>query len=245
MGVPGRAPAAAVAGRNGLAEPDPPARPGDPDRGTRRVGAHPPGPRRPQPRPTSLPPPSTASRRPGGDRDHRRSRVPPLGPPDPPSPALWRVVRDVLGRRTEAEIDHGGRTELPDGAVLVERYRGRSGRPWTGPGRPGPAARPSTGSSGRRRPWPPAPGSTCGPTPTPSRSSSTWRPAKATSFAGPAAGTAASPPPGLTRPAPARTTDGYHVTGSDLPGPAYTHRKLPRPEGRPRTAHPAAGPLKD
>ena len=42
-------------------------------------------------------------------------------------PALWRVVRDVLGRRTEAEIDHGGRTELPDGAVLVERYRGTVG----------------------------------------------------------------------------------------------------------------------
>jgi hypothetical protein len=37
------------------------------------------------------------------------------------------VVRDVLGRRAEAEIDHGGRTELPDGAVLVERYRGTVG----------------------------------------------------------------------------------------------------------------------
>jgi hypothetical protein len=37
------------------------------------------------------------------------------------------VVRDVPGRTSEAEIDHGGRTELPDGAVLVERYRGTVG----------------------------------------------------------------------------------------------------------------------
>jgi hypothetical protein len=37
------------------------------------------------------------------------------------------VVRDVLGRTTEAEIDHGGRTELADGTVLVERYRGTVG----------------------------------------------------------------------------------------------------------------------
>jgi uncharacterized protein len=48
-----------------------------------------------------------------------------LSPPDPPT--RWRVVRDVLGRASEAEIDHGGRTELPDGAVLVERYRGTVG----------------------------------------------------------------------------------------------------------------------
>jgi len=58
-------------------------------------------------------------------------------PPDPPTagaaegnddpPARWRVVRDALGRRTEAEIDHGGRTELPDGGVLVERYQGTVG----------------------------------------------------------------------------------------------------------------------
>ena len=33
----------------------------------------------------------------------------------------------MLGRGTEAEIDHGGRTELPDGAVLVERYQGTVG----------------------------------------------------------------------------------------------------------------------
>ena len=48
-----------------------------------------------------------------------------MSPPDPPT--RWRVVRDVLGRGTEAEIDHGGRTELPDGAVLVERYQGTVG----------------------------------------------------------------------------------------------------------------------
>jgi hypothetical protein len=48
-----------------------------------------------------------------------------MSPPDPP--IRWRLVRDVLGRRTEAEIDHGGRTELPDGAVLVERYQGTVG----------------------------------------------------------------------------------------------------------------------
>ena len=55
-----------------------------------------------------------------------------MSPPDPPT--RWRVVRDVLGHQTEAEIDHGGRTELPDGSVLVERYRGRSGWRWTGRG---------------------------------------------------------------------------------------------------------------
>jgi hypothetical protein len=68
----------------------------------------------PSPQP-SLPPPRPADR--------------PASTPDPRSdpPTRWRVVRDVLGRRTEAEIDHGGRTELPDGAVLVERYQGTVG----------------------------------------------------------------------------------------------------------------------
>ncbi|HJW36091.1 MAG TPA: CocE/NonD family hydrolase [Actinomycetes bacterium] len=51
----------------------------------------------------------------------------PADPPAPDPPTRWRVVRDVLGRGTEAEIDHGGRTELPDGAVLVERYQGTVG----------------------------------------------------------------------------------------------------------------------
>jgi putative CocE/NonD family hydrolase len=59
----------------------------------------------------------------------------PAGPGDlPDPPTLWRVVRDVLGRRTEAEIDHGGRTVLADGAVLVERYRGTVGAALDRPG---------------------------------------------------------------------------------------------------------------
>jgi hypothetical protein len=48
-----------------------------------------------------------------------------MSPPFPPT--RWRVVRDVLGRTSEAEIDHGGRSELPDGTVLVERYHGTVG----------------------------------------------------------------------------------------------------------------------
>ena len=56
------------------------------------------------------------------------------GLPDPSDPPLWRVVRDVLGRRTEAEIDHGSRTELPGGGVLVERYRGTVGTALDRPG---------------------------------------------------------------------------------------------------------------
>ena len=59
------------------------------------------------------------------------SALPPPRPqdpvPDPPPAVVWRVARDVLGRRSEAEIDHGARTELPDGTVLVERYRGTVG----------------------------------------------------------------------------------------------------------------------
>jgi uncharacterized protein len=68
---------------------------------------------------------------------------PSLPPPRPPAeasrddddpPVRWRVVRDVLGHRTEAEIDHGGRTELPDGTVLVERYKGTVGAALDRPG---------------------------------------------------------------------------------------------------------------
>jgi hypothetical protein len=44
------------------------------------------------------------------------------------------VVRNVLGHRTEAEIDHGGRSELPDGTVLAERYEGTVGVAVTGRG---------------------------------------------------------------------------------------------------------------
>ena len=40
----------------------------------------------------------------------------------------------MLGRRTEAEIDHGGRTGLPGGGVLVERYRGTVGTALDRPG---------------------------------------------------------------------------------------------------------------
>jgi hypothetical protein len=65
--------------------------------------------------PPSLPPP----------RPDPPTATPVGGNDDPPT--RWRVVRDVLGRRTEAEIDHGGRTELPDGVVLVERYQGTVG----------------------------------------------------------------------------------------------------------------------
>ena len=71
------------------------------------------------------------------------------GPSDPP--VVWRVVSDVLGRRTEAEIDHGGRTELPDGAVLVERYRGTVGTALDRPGRTW-----ARGSAGYRIEWPEA-----------------------------------------------------------------------------------------
>ena len=71
-----------------------------------------------------------------------------MGPPDPPT--RWRVVRDVLGRRTEAEIDHGGRTELPGGAVLVERYQGTVGTALD----PGPTW--ARGSASYRVEWPEA-----------------------------------------------------------------------------------------
>ena len=86
--------------------------------------------------PSPAPPPSLAPPRPPepaeagagtGDpgADPRLAGGRAMSPPDPPT--RWRVVRDVLGHRTEAEIDHGGRTELPDGSVLVERYQGTVG----------------------------------------------------------------------------------------------------------------------
>ena len=92
--------------------------------------------------PPSLPPPRPADRQAstpnplGGGRtmspqDPQSTGGLGMSPPDPPT--RWRVVRDVLGRGTEAEIDHGGRTELPDGAVLVERYQGTVGH-GAGPG---------------------------------------------------------------------------------------------------------------
>jgi predicted acyl esterase len=73
----------------------------------------------------------------------------PTGAPDPP--VRWRVVRDVLGHRTEAEIEHGGRTELPGGAALVERYRGTVGAALDRPGLAWAVA-----SAGYRIEWPEA-----------------------------------------------------------------------------------------
>jgi hypothetical protein len=95
--------------------------------------------------PPSLPPPRPADRQATASTPGPRSMP---GPPDPPT--RWRVVRDVLGRRTEAEIDHGGRTELPDGAVLVERYQGTVGTALD----PGPTW--ARGSASYRVEWPEA-----------------------------------------------------------------------------------------
>jgi len=67
--------------------------------------------------PSPSPPPSLPPPRPAATAD----------PGDGDAQVVWRVVRDVLGHRTEAEIDHGGRIELPDGSVLVERYQGTVG----------------------------------------------------------------------------------------------------------------------
>jgi predicted acyl esterase len=85
--------------------------------------------------------------------------LPPPRPRDPAAaatrpgdpPVVWRVVRDVLGRRTEAEIDHGGRTDLAEGAVLVERYRGTVGVALDRPG-----ATWARGSADYRIEWPEA-----------------------------------------------------------------------------------------
>jgi hypothetical protein len=72
--------------------------------------------------PSPAPPPTLPPPRPRDPAETPRAEA---GTGDPPP--LWRVVRDVLGRRTEAEIDHGGRTELGRGTVLSERYRGTVG----------------------------------------------------------------------------------------------------------------------
>jgi uncharacterized protein len=82
-------------------------------------------------------------------------------PPDPAKaptagtgvdpPVVWRVVRDVLGRTTQAEIGHGGRTVLDGGAVLTERYRGTVGAALDTPGRAW-----ATGSADYRIEWPEA-----------------------------------------------------------------------------------------
>jgi uncharacterized protein len=98
----------------------------------------------PSPPPT-LPPPRPREETATAEADPRlgggRSMSPPdsrstgglgMSPPDPP--ARWRVVRDVLGHRTEAEIDHGGRSDLPDGGTLTERYQGTVGAALDRPG---------------------------------------------------------------------------------------------------------------
>jgi putative CocE/NonD family hydrolase len=85
----------------------------------------------PAPPPSLSPPRSGAPAEPAGAGDGDSGSDPRLAggrtmsPPDPPT--RWRVVRDVLGHRTEAEIAHGGRSELPDGTVLAERYQGTVG----------------------------------------------------------------------------------------------------------------------
>jgi hypothetical protein len=110
--------------------------------------------------PPSLPPPRRADRQ-ASTPDPRRGGGRAMSPPDPrptgglgmspaDPPTRWRVVRDVLGRGTEAEIDHGGRTELPDGAVLVERYQGTVGTALD----PGPTW--ARGSASYRVEWPEA-----------------------------------------------------------------------------------------
>jgi len=66
-------------------------------------------------------------------------------------PAVWRVVRDMLGRTTEAVIEHGGRTMLDDGTVVTERYGGTVGTANDRPGRTWAA-----GEAGYRVEWPEA-----------------------------------------------------------------------------------------
>jgi hypothetical protein len=64
---------------------------------------------------------------------------------------VWKVVRDVLGRTTEAVIEHGGRTELDDGTVVSERYQGTVGAALDPPG-----ASWATGEAAYRLAWPEA-----------------------------------------------------------------------------------------
>jgi hypothetical protein len=61
------------------------------------------------------------------------------------------VVRDVLGRTTEAVIGRGARTVLEDGTVVTERYGGTVGTTREGPGRTW-----ATGEAGYQIEWPEA-----------------------------------------------------------------------------------------
>ena len=99
-------------------------------------------------------------------------------------------MRDVLGRASEAEIDHGGRSELPDGAVLVERYQGTVGAGAAG-------ATWARGSADYRIEWPEATVATSARLDLRGDGEAfevrlDLEAARATSSAGPAAGTAAS-----------------------------------------------------
>jgi hypothetical protein len=72
-----------------------------------------------------------------------------LSPPDPST--RWRVITDVLGHRTEAEIDHGGRSDLPGGGILTERYQATVGAALDRPGLTW-----ARGEAGYRIEWPEA-----------------------------------------------------------------------------------------
>jgi uncharacterized protein len=123
--VPRRAPAAAVAGGVGLAQRGAATRPGDPHGRTGRLRAA----AAPVDRgATSAPPPPG----PPGAVAFAAGSPSPAGSPGPP--VVWKVVRDVLGRTTEAVIGHGGRSELEDGTVVSERYRGTVGAALDPPG---------------------------------------------------------------------------------------------------------------
>jgi hypothetical protein len=97
----------------------------------------------PSPPPPPLPPPRTADPDPPSTGGLTSSR------PDPP--VVWRVVRDVLGRTTEAVIEHGGRTVLDGGAVVTERYGGTVGTTLEAPWRTW-----ATGEAGYQVEWPEA-----------------------------------------------------------------------------------------
>jgi uncharacterized protein len=86
----------------------------------------------PSPSPTPTLPPPRPNEEGAAEADPRHGGGRSMSPPDPPT--RWRVVRDVLGHRTEAEIGHGGRSDLPDGGTLTERYQGTVGAALDRPG---------------------------------------------------------------------------------------------------------------
>jgi uncharacterized protein len=99
--------------------------------------------------PSPSPPPSLPPPRAEDAADGAEPR--PGSEVDAAPPVVWRVARDVLGRTTEAVIEHGGRTVLDGGTVVTERYAGtvgtardRSWRTW------------ATGEAGYQVEWPEA-----------------------------------------------------------------------------------------